>query len=422
LAWKLKGLGWKATWNLFSRKGNENMDLSNVRSCFPGTRDRVFLDAACISLMPVQAETALHGLAADLGSCPVRDASSHHVALDRTARQPRSEIARLIGCRHQDVALVESTTQGLQILAAAIPLRRGDRILVGEIEFLGLAVPWIPRRETDGIVIDTVPHRQGRLLVDDFARAIDGRTRLILLSSVQWNNGFRADLAAFAELAEKHGIPLVVDVIQQLGGFVLDVGRTPVDFVVCGGHKWLNAPAGRGFLYIHPRQIERLRPPAWGYLNIATPPEGWAEYFGTPTIPAVRPYDFIPGARSFEVGGTGNYPGNVVLGASVALINEVGRDAIEAHILGLTEQLIEGLNRLGATVVSLPEPSCRSGIISFTLGQGLERDRALMHTLWDQKIVISQRYTAGVGGLRVSVHFYNNREDIEQLLAAVKRR
>jgi len=396
------------------------MNLSAARSCFPGTRERVFLDAACVSLMPLQAETALRQLGADLLACPARDASSHHVALDRTARQPRQAIAQLISCRPEDVALVESTTHALEILAAAIPLQRGDRVLVGETEFLGLAVPWIPRRETEGIVIDTVPHRQGRLLVDDFARAIDGRTRLILLSSVQWSSGFRADLAAFAELAETHGIPLLVDVIQQLGAFALDVGRTPVDFVVCGGHKWLNAPAGRGFLYIHPRQLERLRPPARGYLNIRTPPEGWAEYFATPSIPAVRSYDYVPGARAFEVGGTGNYPGNVVLGASVGLINEVGREAIEEHIFALTEQLREGLRRLEITVVSPPEPSCRSGIISFTLGQGIERDRQLLHALWDRKIVISHRYTAGVGGLRVSVHFYNNSEDIEQLLAAVR--
>jgi cysteine desulfurase / selenocysteine lyase len=392
-----------------------------ARSCFPGTRDRVFLDAACTSLMPVQAETALRQLAADLVACPARDASSHHVNLDRTARQPRQEIARLISCRPEDVALVESTTHALEILAAAIPLQRGDRILVGETEFLGLAVPWIPRRETDGVVIDIVPHRDGRVLVEDFARAIDGRTRLILLSSVQWSSGFRADLPAFAELAEKRGIPLVVDVIQQLGAFVLDVSRTPIDFVVCGGHKWLNAPAGRGFLYIHPRQIERLRPPPRGYMNIQQPPEGWPEYFGTPSIPAVRSYDFVRGARAFEVGGTSNYPGNVVLGASVALMNEIGREAIQEHIFGLTEQLLDGLRRLGTTVVSPPEPACRSGIISFSLGRGLERDRQLLHSLWDQKIVLSQRYTAGVGGLRASVHFYNNSEDIEQLLGAVKK-
>jgi selenocysteine lyase/cysteine desulfurase len=242
---------------------------------------------------------------------------------------------------------------------------------------------------------------------------------MILLSSVQWNNGFRADLAAFSNLARERDLVLVVDAIQQLGAISLDVRQTPVDFLVCGGHKWLNAPVGRGFLYVHPRQVERLRPPAWGYLNIEQPPEGWAEYFATPTIPAVRPYDFPPTARRFEVGGTANYPGNVALGASLALINELGSAAIEEYVLNLTEVLMDRLRSIGATVVSPPERTARSGILTFTLGQGAACDTSLLRQLLERGILISQRYTAGVGGLRVSVHFFNNEEDIRQLAEVV---
>lgn len=395
------------------------MDLAAARAFFPGTRDRVFLDAACISLLPVQAEDALRRLGQDLLACPAGDASAHHIALDRTAEQPRREAARLIGARPEDVALVECTTQGLEIVAAAVPLGRGDKVLVGDTEFLGLAIPWVPRQGRDGFRIEVVPNRGGRLLADDFARAADGHTRMILLSSVQWTNGYRADLAAFSELARSRGLVLVVDAIQQLGAFPLDVGRTPVDFLVCGGHKWLNAPAGRGFLYVHPRQVERLPPPAWGYLNVEEPAGGWAAYFATPTIPAVRDYAFTPTARRFEVGGTANYPGNVVLGASLELINGLGAAAIEGHVRRLTDLLLAELARAGATGVTPPEPEARSGIIAFTLGGGPERDAAFLNRLRDRRILISQRYTAGVGGLRVSVHFFNNEDDVRRLVEAV---
>jgi selenocysteine lyase/cysteine desulfurase len=395
------------------------MDVAAARACFPGTRDRVFLDAACVSLLPVQAEAALRRLGEDLLSCPAGDASAHHIALDRTAEQPRREAARLIGARPEDVALVESTTHGLEIVAATVPLGRGDKVLVGDTEFLGLAVPWVPRQERDGFHIEVVPNRGGRLLVDDFARAADGHARLILLSSVQWSSGYRADLAAFSALARERGLVLVVDAIQQLGAFPLDVGRTPVDFLVCGGHKWLNAPAGRGFLYVNPRQAERRPPPAWGYLNIEEPAGGWADYFATPATPAVRPYAFTPTARRFEVGGTANYPGNVVLGSALALINELGPAAIEAHVRGLTDRLIEGLTRAGAPVVTPPEPEARSGIITFTLGRGPGRDAECLRRLRERRILISQRYTAGVGGLRVSAHFFNNEDDICRLVEAV---
>jgi selenocysteine lyase/cysteine desulfurase len=398
------------------------MNLSDARSFFPGTRNQVFLDAACVSVMPVQADDALRRLGDAMLHCPARDASAHHIALDQTADQPRQAIAQLIGARPDDIALVESTTHALQAIAAAVPLQRGDKVMVGATEFLGLAIPWIPRQERDGFHIEVVPASDGRLRVDDFARRMDRHVRLILLSSVQWNNGFRADLAAFAQLAEQHGVTLVVDAIQQLGAVPLDVSQTPVDFVVCGGHKWLNAPAGRGFLYVHPRQVERRTPAAWGYLNVVQPPQGWAEYFATPDIPAVREYDFTPTARRFEIGGTANYPGNVVLGASVALINELGREAIAEHIFALTDSLMNGLRSAGAVVVSPAEHEVRSGIITFTLGDGSERDQAFLHRLWERRILISQRYTAGVGGLRVSVHFFNNEDDIRQLVQAVGER
>jgi selenocysteine lyase/cysteine desulfurase len=398
------------------------MDLAAVRDCFPGTRDHVFLDAASVGLMPMQAASALTRLASDLVCLPARNTAEHHIALDRTGHAARTEIAQLIGARPSDVALVESTTQGLEILVAAIPLRRGDKVLVGETEFLGLAVPWLPKRDADGITIEVVPSRGGRLLVEDFAHAIDGRTRLILLSSVQWTSGFRVDLPAFSELARTRNVLLLVDAIQQLGAIRFDVSQTPVDFVVCGGHKWLNAPVGRGFLYIAPSALDKLLPPPRGYLNAVTPPEGWASYFATPTIPAVRDYTFMTGARAYAIGGTSSYPGNVVLGASVGLFNAIGPDAIQRHVFDLTELLMERLRCAGATIVTVPEREHRSGIVSFTLGDGAERDRELLLRLWDLRIVVSQRYTAGIGGLRASVHLFNNEEDVSRLAEAVAAR
>ncbi len=323
------------------------MNIAAVRDCFPGTRDRAFLDAASVGLLPVQAADALRQLAHDLVQVPSRDTGAHHLALSQSAGAARREIARLIGARSADVALVESTTHGLELLAAAIPLRHGDKVLVGETEYLGLAVPWLPKRETEGIVVEVVPSRGGRLLVEDYAAAIDARTRLILLSSVQWNSGFRCDLAAFSELARSRGVLLLVDSIQQVGAIGLDVAKTPVDFVVNGGHKWLNAPAGRGFLYVNPNVLDQLRPPPRGYLNIETPAGGWGDYFATPTIPSVRDYTFVRGTRAFEVGGFNNHPGNVVLAAAVGLLNEVGTNAIEQHVFRLTDLLLEQLRARG---------------------------------------------------------------------------
>jgi selenocysteine lyase/cysteine desulfurase len=395
------------------------MDIAAARFCFPGLRDKIFLDTACVGLLSVQAQEAMHRLEANLLACPAHDATAHHYSLDQTRQQPEREAARLIKAKPEDIALVESTTQGLEAIAAAIPLAPGHKILVGDIEFMGLAVPWVPRQQWQGVQIQVIPNREGRLCVEDYAKALDERTRMILLSSVLWNNGYRVDLAAFCELARKHEVILVVDAIQQLGAVRLDVSKTPVDFLVCGGHKWLNAPVGRGFLYVNPRIRERFDSPWWGYLHITEPKEGWAKYFADPATPAVRDYDFVPTARRYEVGGTSNYLGNVALGAALALVNELGGPTIERHIFGLTDLLIDRLRAAGATIVSPSEASARSGITTFTMGQGVEADAALLQALLEKRILVSQRYTGGVGGLRVSTHFFNNADDIKQLAKAV---
>jgi selenocysteine lyase/cysteine desulfurase len=131
-------------------------------------------------------------------------------------------------------------------------------------------------------------------------------------------------------------------------------------------------------------------------------------------------YEFTSTAHRFEIGGTANYPGNVALSASLALINQLGRDAIAKHIVDLTDLLIDRLNGIGACLVTPPEREARSGIVTFSLGKGVQRDRDCLRALLDQRILISQRYTAGIGGLRVSVHFFNNQDDVERLIEVVR--
>jgi selenocysteine lyase/cysteine desulfurase len=133
----------------------------------------------------------------------------------------------------------------------------------------------------------------------------------------------------------------------------------------------------------------------------------------------VRSYEFVLAAQRFEIGGTSNYPGNVVLAAAVQLLLDVGPAAIAEHIRRLRGVLIERLRSAGATVVSPDGDGEWSGIVTFTLGDGPARDAAFLARLRQRRILISQRYTAGVGGLRVSVHFFNNEDDVRQLAEAV---
>jgi cysteine desulfurase/selenocysteine lyase len=391
--------------------------MIQARQHFPGLHDKTFLDAACVSLAPRPAVEAIEKFLDLAMICPLESSTHHHIFMDEMRAAARPACATLIGARDDEIALVESTTHGLSLAADAIPLEPGDRVLLSDLEFLQVAVPWTQKRK-DGIEIDVVPNHKGEVRAEDFAARITPRTRVVTVSTVQWTNGYRLDLAAFSRLCRERGIWLVVDAIQQLGAIPLNVQQTSVDILACGGHKWLNAPFGCGFLYINRNSQARLRPPTAGYLDIQDPAGGWGDYFQTPTITPVQNYRYVERARRFETGGTANYPGAVGLAASLKLIQELGPERIEAHIRGLTDSLLRRLDKLGIEVVTPRAVQNRSGIITFSVGTA-EQNVALMTRLQERKILVSVRYTSGVGGIRVSCHFYNSQEDVERLLNAV---
>jgi selenocysteine lyase/cysteine desulfurase len=392
--------------------------MIQARQHFPGLHDKTFLDAACVSLAPRPAVEAIEKFLDLTMVCPLESSTHHHIFMDEMRAAARPACAALIGAREDEIALVESTTHGLTLAANALPLESGDRVLLSDLEFLQVAVPWTQKKK-DGIEIDVVPNHQGEVRAEDFAARITPRTRVITVSTVQWTNGYRLDLAAFSRLCRDRGIWLVVDAIQQLGTMPLSVQQTPVDILACGGHKWLNSPFGCGFLYINRESQPRMNPPMAGYLDIEDPQGGWGEYFQTPTITPVQDYRYVNTARRFETGGTANYPGAVGLAASLKMIQELGAERIEAHIRGLTDSLLKGLDAPGVEVVTPRAPENRSGIITFTVGTA-QQNVALMTRLQERKILVSVRYTSGVGGIRVSCHFYDSPEDIDRLLGAIR--
>ncbi len=393
-----------------------------ARKSFPALQDIVFLDAACVSLISQPVYEAVHDFLEMCLHPAAEDASLHHIEMDRLRNQAVEAAAQLLNAEPEEIALVESTTHGLNIAANALPLQRGDRVLIADTEFLQVAIPWKMKEQSVGIEIVPVPSHRGVLRPEDFEQKMDARTRVVCVSSVQWCTGYRLNLAALSEICRQRNIYLVVDAIQEMGACPIDVKKTPVDFLVAGGHKWLNAPMGCGILYIAQKNIEALEPPAYGYLALEEPEGGWGEYFRTPAITPYSQWRFQPTAKKFEIAGTSNYPGAIALGASLAQINQLGIQHIYRHILGLTQKLHEALASVGAKVVSPAEPeSVRSGITVFNYYDSVKQDQALLQKLLQQKIFLAMRYTSNLGGIRISTHFFNNEEDIDRFLFALKQ-
>jgi cysteine desulfurase / selenocysteine lyase len=391
------------------------MTIDQVRQQFPALATQTFLDSACVSLAPERTTRKLGEFLEMVATCPSGSSTQHHIDMDRMRSAARPQIAKLINAGDDDIALVESTTHGLNLVADAIPLERGDRVLLCDLEFLEVALPWIQKRREIGIEIDVVRSRKGMISVEDIEPMIGPRTRVLAISSVQWSNGFRCDLDTISRLCRDSNVFLIVDAIQQIGAIPLDVQRTPVDALACGGHKWLLSPFGCGFLYLSPEFRAKVKPPLAGYLSVAEPENGWDTYFETPSITPVNDYEFVDNARSWETGGTANYPGAIAIAEGVALINEIGIGNIAEHVLSLTDQLIDSLQREQIEIVTPIERRYRSGIVTLTLDTP-DDNAALLAFLQQRKVLVSLRYTSNVGGIRVACHLFNNRDDVDRLV------
>jgi selenocysteine lyase/cysteine desulfurase len=398
------------------------MNFEEARKSFPGLRDKVYLDAAAVSLIPVQSYEGIKDFLDLAVYGDAEDASSLHILMDNMRIEALEEAAKLLKTSTKNIALIESTTHGLNIAANSIPLKKGDNVLIAETEYLQVAIPWYKKKENIGIEIKKVlSQNNGVLTPEDFLDVVDNNTKVICVSSVQWCSGYRLDIKSLGEICKEKGIWLVVDAIQEIGAVDVDLSVQYADIIIAGGHKWLNAPFGCGIMFISDKVLNELEPDSYGYLALEPPEGGWGTYFRTPDITPFRDYNFPATAKKFEIAGTSNYPGTAGLAKSLKLFNEIGIKNVEKQIRNLTDLLYEELDKVNADIVSKREPEHRSGISVFRIYDSYKRDEILLKRILLDKIFISIRYTSGVGGIRISTHFYNNEEDIMKLISAVKR-
>ncbi|MCB0000397.1 MAG: aminotransferase class V-fold PLP-dependent enzyme, partial [Anaerolineales bacterium] len=233
---------------------------------------------------------------------------------------------------------------------------------------------------------------------DHFRQAIDGRSRILAVSYVQYSSGFRSDLAKLGQLCRDHDMLLVVDGTQAVGAMQIDVTAAGVDVLAVSAHKWMLGPLGIGFMALSDRALERLAVKKVGWLSVRNP-------FQFNYV-----LDLLPTAERFEPG-TANSPGIFGLGATVEMLLATSQARIEARILALTDLLCAEVERHGYEVITPRGVGEKSGIVIFRSGR--HDSQMLLERLTAVNIAVSLRN----GGIRVSPHFYNTEAEIEQLVA-----
>jgi len=322
----------------------------------------------------------------------------------------RARAARLLNCGAEDVALLSTTSQGLNLVPGGLDWHAGDEVVLYEMDHPTDIYAWLNLADR-GVTVRFVKDRGGRYEAEDVQRLIGPRTRAVCLSLVNYGHGFRAPIEAIGEICRRRGVWLVVDAIMALGALRVDAPAIGADIISAHGYKFLLSGFGVAICYCSARARHELRVAEVGYKAM----EGAMEYATRqPDFAAMagRKPAFAATARRFEAG-TQALAVMAGLQATLDLMLSIGPEAIEQRVLGLAGQLVEGIQAKGCRVAGSTRPGERSAIISFTR-EGLESGE-VSRRLTAQRIhhhILHQR-------IRLSPHFHNNAADVEAAMAAL---
>jgi cysteine desulfurase/selenocysteine lyase len=372
------------------------MELSSYRKLFPVTQTAIYLNHAAISPYSTRVSEALKQQITKRTDEP---ADVYPVFLEEN-RKLKENFATIINARPENIAIIPNTSTGLNWLANGLEWQGGDRILLVEREFPSNIYPFL-NLIRKGVQIDYVTPKNGGIGRAEVAEKIVKKTKIFSVSYVQFLNGFRIDAAGIGKLCGSHDIIFSVDGIQGVGAVSLDVQDAGIAFLSNGGHKWLMGPLGCGFMYVSPQLMEKLYPVFAGWLSVKN---SW-DFFN-------YQLEFLDDAARFEPG-TQNFLGITGARAATDLLIEVGIPRIEAHLLDMGNYLTGAMKDMGFNYTGSSENKQRAGIYSFSH----PRSKEIFDALTVNHIFVSLRE----GDIRVSPHFYNTREELEELVRTIKK-
>ncbi len=363
------------------------VDWEAVRSEFPALAHWTYLNTATFGQLPRRATEAVARHFAHRDEVACWDFLTWYDDADRL----RAKIGQLICCGPEDIAFVPNASTALGILLTGLDWRPGDRIVTLKHEF--------PNNLYAPALLERFRVEMTESSWERFYESVDAKTRLVVLSSANYNTGFAPPLDQIAEFCRARGVLLFVDGTQSLGALRFNARRIQPDMFAVHAYKWMLSPNGAGFMYVRPDLRERLRPNVMGWRSH----RDWRNvdnlHHGIPELTAA--------AEKYE-GGSVSSALLYALEASIDLMLEIGPEAIEQRVLGLAEKTREILRALGGRV-----EECASPIVAARFEN---RDvSALARALKEKRVLVAARR----GHLRVSPHFYNNEQDLEILRDAL---
>jgi cysteine desulfurase/selenocysteine lyase len=356
---------------------------------FPVRGHLIYLNHAAVSPLCKPAADAMKHLAEDC----LQFGSLHYDKWLAAYEGLRVAAARLINADRSEIALMKNTSEGIATIAMGLDWRPGDRVVAFHEEFPANYFPW-KRLEQKGVQVTWLSVTDPLDRIDQACRG----ARMLAISFVQFLSGHRAPVQAIGEICHRNRCIYLVDAIQGLGAFPLDVRACHIDALAADGHKWMMGPEGCAILYIKQELQEHVEPVEFGWTNVA----GYNDY-------GSRDMTLRPDAGRYEPG-TLNTIGCFGLRASIEFILEVEVGVIAPVVQNLGDRIAEGVQAQGYEVLGNRTPETGAGIVSFRK-PGVT-DREIVQRLRAAGIAAAPR----AGWVRTSPHFYISPADIDRML------
>jgi cysteine desulfurase / selenocysteine lyase len=364
---------------------------------FPVAGEKIFLAHAAVCPLPRRVSEAMR----DHAARAMLDDQEETIPAGQI-RRTRELAARLLRARPEEIALVGPTSLALSYVAAGLPWRKGDNVLIYFDDYPSNVYPWMALAEK-GVEVRLLNTREyGRIRALDVIGQVDEQTRLVALASNHFVAGWRIELDAIGRSLRERGILFCVDGIQTAGAF--PTGVEHVDFLAADAHKWLLGPCGAGIFYVSQAAQEKLRPIVHGWHNVRCP--GFV---------AQEKLVLLPDARRYEAG-SANLAGLAGLEAALELLLEVGVENIAAELLRKRALLLPALLAQGWKVLQAEAPAPNASAILSLYKPGADL-AAVRGKLMEARIHTSLRVDRqGRQYVRLSPHFYNTEAELGRLL------
>lgn len=369
-------------------------DWSRIRKQFllkPGT---IYLNCASIGVPPAP---VVDVLARNRRSMAVDPVGAKGRLSRRIIDQVRPSLAGFLGVDPREVAFTQNASQGLQSIAAGIPLKRGDEVLTTSHEHPAGIRPWRRRAQFDGIVVHEIlmpsPLPPKEEILERISARMTPRTRALFFCQVT-RGGLLNPTKELCALARERGVLSAVDGAQAVGMMPVDLRDLGCDFYAASLHKWVLAPAGTGVLYVRQEVQDEF----------------------SPGLALDEPTD----ARRFQMPGTFGYSVRASLGDAIAFLRKIGLERIGARNRRLSDTLKERLASLPRVrLISSRSPGLSSpGITIFEVpGHGGMELRA---GLEERGIGVDDHVRDGHDAVRIATHFFNTRAEIDRTLSVLQ--